>query len=134
MKDCDKMTAVKCSHKFDKKMVNGVMCSKCGAAVTNKSSCVGLKSQNLCSKLHFDVTTVDKIFDQQRDTLRITNTSYIKVRSSLVNFLFEKGSLLKISKKAIHCASIIMDNYFEKKQKAEIPSKDLNLVASCCLL
>ena len=134
MKDCEKMTAVKCCHKFDKKMVNGVMCSKCGAAVTNKSSCVGLKSQQLCAKLHFDVTTVDRIFDQQRDTLRITNTSYIKVRSQLVNFLFEKGSLLKISKKAIHCASIIMDNYFEKKQKAEIPSKDLNLVASCCLL
>lgn len=134
MKDSDKMTAIKCSHKFDKKMFNGVMCSKCGTSVTNKSGCVGLKSSQFCSKLHFDVSTVDKLFDQHRDTLRITNTMYIKARSSLVNFLFEKGGLLKISKKAIHCACIIMDNYFEKKQKPEIPSKDLNLVASCCLL
>ena len=86
MKESDKMTVGKCSHTFDRKMTNGVMCSKCGTSVTNKSGFIGLKSSNYSSKLHFNISTVDKIFDQNRDTLRVTNNSYIKVRNSLITF------------------------------------------------
>ena len=48
-------------------------------------------------------------------------------------FLFEKGALLKISKKSIHAGSLFMDIYFEKKG-SQIPSNDNTLVAACCLL
>jgi len=57
----------------------------------------------------------------------------MKVRNNQVSFLFEKGALLKLSKKAIHCASYIMDTYYEKKKEG-IPYKDNSLVAACCLL
>lgn len=122
-----------CNHHFSKKMHNGLMCSKCGTSITSKANSIGLKSHNYTSKLHFDIETVDRIFDQHRDTLRITNNSYMKVRHNLVNFLFDKGQTLKLSKKAIHCSCYIMDIYYEKK-KESIPSKDNNMVAACCLL
>jgi len=112
-------------------MTNGMMCSNCGTSLTNKSGSIGLKSSNFASKLHFNIKTVDHIFDLERDTSRVTNNNYMKIRYSLVNFLFEKAILLKLSKKSVHCAALIMDIYFEKKGM-NIPINDNALVAACC--
>lgn len=114
-------------------MTNGTICSKCGTSLTFKSNTIGLKSPNYESKIHFDIKNIDKIFDKSRDSFRVTNQNYIKVRQPLISFLFEKGALLKISKSSIHCASLIMDIYFEKKGSS-IPINDHYLVAACCLL
>lgn len=135
MKQSYIQTPSRCVHSFDKKMQNGVCCSKCSVSLTFKSNTVGLKSKNYATRLHFDTTTVDKIFNASKDlhSTTLTNSNYTMVRQYLVKFIFDKAALLKLSKKTCHVASNIMDIYFTKKGHL-IPTRDNFLVASCCLL
>ena len=105
----------------------------CGTAFANKSATIGLKSKELTTKIHFDLDIVDRVLDEQKETWRITNISYLKIRSNQINFLFEKAKLLKLSKKTAHISALFLDTYFEKSG-SRIPFGDNTLVAACSQL
>ena len=94
-----------CNHIFNRKMTNGLMCTHCGTAFTNQSTTIGLKSKELTTKIHFDLNTVDEAMNDQKESWRITNINYLKIRSMLITFLFEKAKLLKLSKKTVHISA-----------------------------
>lgn len=121
-----------CNHNIYKteKVVNGELCGGCGLFINNEFKVI--KSRNLQSKQNFDFNSIEKIYEEQKNISRITNSQYINIRPWLINYLFQKGNQLNLTKKSIFLACYILDSYFEKKYQKAIIDKET--VACCCLI
>lgn len=120
------------NHDFGLKVRKGLVCRNCGI-VSLPGSHLSYKSHRYCYKVHFNLTDYENMLHEADSTFRLTSTSYLEVRESMIRFILDKGRLLKMSLKTLHLAVYIMDHYCEKNKTA-LALKDELLVAACCLL